>query len=210
MKQIRSTSFKLEYLFSILITGLVALGSTACSKTKDIKSLSQMLKEEEIAISKLINKENIMVRNYAEGQTSFDKGIYYKFSNGLYMEVLEAGGERPVAEKTRVNVRFEGYIFNKDSIQQNFNNLSMPGFQDTEFIYVDRYSRGALHFILIKSAPGYSLNALMCEGLAFPMSLLGDGAKVRLIIPFTIGAEINYNRGSTMYCREVRYEFTRQ
>ena len=50
----------------------------------------------------------------------------------------------------------------------------------------------------------------MCEGLAFPMSLLGDGAKVRLIIPFTIGAEINYNRGSTMYCREVRYEFTRQ
>lgn len=86
----------------------------------------------------------------------------------------------------------------------------MPGFQDTEFIYVDRYSRGALHFILIKSAPGYSLNALMCEGLAFPMSLLGDGAKVRLIIPFTIGAEINYNRGSTMYCREVRYEFTRQ
>ena len=85
-----------------------------------------MLKEEEIAISKLINKENITVRNYAEGQTSFDKGIYYKFSNGLYMEVLEAGGERPVAEKTRVNVRFEGYIFNKDSIQQNFNNLSMP------------------------------------------------------------------------------------
>ncbi len=169
-----------------------------------------MLKEEEIAISKLINKENITVRNYVEGQTSFDKGIYYKFSNGLYMEVLEAGGERPVAEKTRVNVRFEGYIFNKDSIQQNFNNLSMPGFQDTEFIYVDRYSRGALHFILIKSAPGYSLNALMCEGLAFPMSLLGDGAKVRLIIPFTIGAEINYNRGSTMYCREVRYEFTRQ
>ena len=151
-----------------------------------------MLKEEEIAISKLINKENITVRNYAEGQTSFDKGIYYKFSNGLYMEVLEAGGEHPVAEKTRVNVRFEGYIFNKDSIQQNFNNLSIPGFQDTEFIYVDRYSRGALHFILIKSA------------------LLGDGAKVRLIIPFTIGAEINYNRGSTMYCREVRYEFTRQ
>ena len=75
-----------------------------------------MLKEEEIAISKLINKENITVRNYAEGQTSFDKGIYYKFSNGLYMEVLEAGGERPVAEKTRVNVRFEGYIFNKDSL----------------------------------------------------------------------------------------------
>ena len=169
-----------------------------------------MLKEEEIAISKLINKENITVRNYAEGQTSFDRGIYYKFSNGLYMEVLEAGGEHPVAEKTRVNVRFEGYIFNKDSIQQNFNNLSMPGFQDTEFIYVDRYSRGALHFILIKSAPGYSLNALMCEGLAFPMSLLGDGAKVGLIIPFTIGTEISYNRGSTMYCREVRYEFTRQ
>ena len=197
MKQIRSTSFKLEYLLSILMMGLVALGGTACSKTKDIKSLSQMLKEEEIAISKLINKENITVRNY-------------KFSNGLYMEVLEAGGEHPVAEKTRVNVRFEGYIFNKDSIQQNFNNLSIPGFQDTEFIYVDRYSRGALHFILIKSAPGYSLNALMCEGLAFPMSLLGDGAKVRLIIPFTIGAEINYNRGSTMYCREVRYEFTRQ
>lgn len=113
MKQIRSTSFKLEYLLSILITGLVALGGTACSKTKDIKSLSQMLKEEEIAISKLINKENITVRNYAEGQTSFDKGIYYKFSNGLYMEVLEVGGERPVAEKTRVNVRFEGYIFTR-------------------------------------------------------------------------------------------------
>ena len=49
----------------------------------------------------------------------------------------------------------------------------------------------------------------MCEGLAFPMSLLGDGARVRLIIPFLLGPEVAYNTGTPMYCQEAQYEFSK-
>lgn len=193
----------------LLLVGLLTLGLSSCD-TKELKSLTEMLKEEETAIANFITQEHITVKDYAQGQTTFDSEVYYKFNNGLYMQVLDRGGELPIADKTRVNVRFKGRLFNHEGDKGSFDNLSTPGYQDTEFIYIDKYSRGALHFILVKSAPGYSLNALMCEGLAFPMSLLGNGAKVRLIIPFSIGVEANYRTGHTMFCEEVHYEFTRQ
>ncbi|KGN98947.1 hypothetical protein HQ36_00130 [Porphyromonas gingivicanis] len=180
----------------------------SCQKEKEIKSLTQLLREEEKAIDKFIASNNIVVEKAKEGQQEFKPDVYYKFSNNLYMCVIEKGGERAIPEKTRVNVRLKGHMF-KDVKQLSFDNLSNGGYQDMEFLYVDRYNRGALHFIKLPSAPSSNLNSLMCEGLAFPMSLLGNGAKVRLIIPFAIGPELNYETGLSMYCEEVRYEFSK-
>ncbi|MBB6276282.1 DUF4827 family protein [Porphyromonas circumdentaria] len=197
-------TFPILFFVSILFAPLLL----SCKKEKEIKSLTELLREEEKAIDNFIRSNGITVEEAREGQQEFKPDVYYKFRNNLYMCVLDKGGELAIPEKTRVNVRMRGYMF-KEKKEFSFDNLSNGGYQDTEFLYVDRYNRGALHFIKLPSAPSSSLNSLMCEGLAFPMSLLGNGAKVRLIIPFSIGPEMNYEAGISMFCEEVRYEFSK-
>lgn len=195
-------------LLSIVVAvGLLPL-LFSCQKTKEVKSLTEMLKDEEKVIKSFIAKEGFTVEKAQDGQTEFKSGVYYLFKNNLYMMILDKGGERPVAEKTRVNVRMKGYMFSSER-GASFDNLSNGGYQDAEFLYVDRYNRGAVHFQSLTSAPGYTVGSLICEGIAFPMSILGDGARVSLIIPFSIGPTMNYDTGTTMFCSEVRYEFSR-
>src|SRR3712207_8535261 len=54
-------------------------------------------------------------------------------------------------------------------------------YQPTEFIYVDSRDMniGAIHYLLPESDLGINLNDLMCEGLAYPLTMVGDGAQVR-------------------------------
>lgn len=193
-------------IVAVVFVGFALLSSISCNKKREIKSLTEMLRDEEKWIKAFKTRQNIQEAKGEEGQTHFDPNVFYKYENGLYMQVLDKGGERPVAEKTHIKTRFKGYFFNPDSIQ-GFDNLSKGHYQNTEFLYVNRYMRGALHYVLLTSAMGNTLNEIMCEGLAFPMSLLGNGARVRLIVPFLIGPEMSYNLGYPMYCLEVRYEF---
>ena len=187
-------------LFALLFLG-------GC-KEKEMKSLTQLIKEEKGNISSFINEQGFSVKEASGEETSFEKNILYHFPNGLYMEVIDPGKTRPEANKTKIVVRFKGYSFAEKPLSP-FNNLTDGSFQNTEFLYIEAYNRGALHYSLLPSAPGYSLNSLMCEGLAFPMSLCGDGGRVKLIIPFLIGPEMAYNAGSSMYCEEVVYEFSK-
>lgn len=192
----------------LVLCTLVGGGTlSSCKDKKQIKSLSQMLKEEKQAIQNFIQTNQLNVKEYVEGQTSFEPNVYYHFPNGLYLSVIEPGGEKAEPEKTHVLVRFAGTFFDKDKEHITFDNISNPGYQDTEFLYVDRYVRGVVHFILVPNEEDVTLNAYMCEGLAFPLSLLGNGARVRLLIPFSLGPERTYQRGLTMHCTDVRYEF---
>ncbi len=196
----------LSYLLPLTIMGVFTLSS--CQKEKEIKSLTELLREEETAIANFIQSNNFTIENGVEGQKEFKSDVFYKFGNGVYICVIDKGEELATPEKTRVNVRMKGYMFRSER-ELAFDNLSNGGFQDLEFLYVDRYNRGALHFVKLPSAPGSTISSLMCEGVAFPMSLVGNGAKVRLIIPFSVGPEMNYETGVSMYCQEVRYEFSK-
>ncbi len=207
MKCLFNSKKQITLLLFATFIGVILLPS--CRKNKDIKSLSEMLKEEKKTINKLIEKKNFSVKEYEKGQKEFDPNTFYLFENGLYMQVLNPGKERPIAEKTRINIRMKGEMILGGNTLGEFDSLSSGGFQDLEFKYVDRYQRGAIHYLPIASAPSFTLSNLLCEGLAFPMSLLGNGARVRLIIPFSIGPSVNYKEGKTMYCEDVRYEFSR-
>ncbi len=182
---------------------------TSCKKKDSVKSLTQMVRDEKKFISSYIATHNLFVQEITEGQTDFTPNVFYKFSNGVYMNVLDKGGQLPTPEKTKVILRFKGHFFNPNPINV-FDNLSKGHYQDTEILYVDRYNRGALHYELINPAPGESLNELVCEGIAFPLSIVGDGARVQLIIPFLVGPEKAYKVGYPMFCEEVRYEFIRE
>ena len=48
---------------------------------------------------------------------------------------------------------------------------------------------------------------LLCEGIAYPMSQLGDGAVVQLIIPFDLGPSQNYTAGNSIFVEKAIYTF---
>lgn len=193
-------------LVVILATLGLSLINVSCKKGKEIRSLTKMLSDEKKNIENFIAEKGFNVAEASKNQTTFDPETYYLFDNGLYMKVLDKGTTRPEAEKTHIIVRFKGYFFT-DQQKGSFDNLSNAKFQNTEFLYIERYEYGSVHFQLMPAAPGSNINKLMCEGLAYPMSLLGDGARVSLIIPFLIGPETAYSGGLSMFCEEARYQF---
>jgi len=201
----------LATLCTLLLLSL-ALGTlNSCDKKERVKSLSEMLRDEEKLISAFIQEQQISVEDGVEGQKEFAPDVWYKFPNGVYLNVLNAGGDHAVPKQTRVMMRIKGRFLGS-KLTTPFDNLSKGIYQPTEFIYVDSRDMniGAIHYLLPESDLGINLNDLMCEGLAYPLTMVGDGAQVRLIVPFLKGANVAYSSGAPMYCEDVRYEFVKE
>jgi len=182
----------------------------SCKKS-DIKPLSQLKKEQRRAIDRLISTEGFRVINRDNEllPEEIDKSVFYRLSNGLYMRVLDAGDQKAkaVAEKTRVLVQMKGRVFNESKgVRYTFNSLNNPSYGELKFLYVSYYNVGAEHYRAISSG-GFSdsLDQLLCEGVAFPASLLGSGARVQLIIPFELGPTASYTEGNSIFVEEARY-----
>lgn len=202
------TTTALLTLVTLLTLGLGTF--TSCREKQHIKSLSEMLRDEEKIIKGFIQEQQMNVQEGTEGQREFDPAVWYKFPNGVYMQVLDQGAELATPERTRVMLRMKGRFIAPD-YKHSFDNLSKGYQQTTEFIYIDSRDRtGAIHYRLIQESLGHSIDALMCEGVAYPLTMVGNGARVRLLVPFLLGPNIAYNAGAPMFCEEVWYRFVEE
>lgn len=205
MKATNHTFTTLVTLVMMLLLGQGVL--TSCRDRQHIKSLSEMLRDEEKMIKGFIQEQQMNVQEGSEDQRTFDPAVWYKFPNGVYMHVLNKGTDLAKPDRTRVMLRMKGRFIAPD-YNKSFDNLSKGYQQSTEFIYINSRDRsGSIHYKLIQEQFGHSVDGLMCEGIAYPLTLVGNGAKVRLLIPFLLGPNIAYNAGAPMYCEEVWYQF---
>ncbi|WP_297727511.1 DUF4827 domain-containing protein [uncultured Porphyromonas sp.] len=205
MKATNHTFTTLVTLVMMLLLGQGVL--TSCRDRQHIKSLSEMLRDEEKMIKGFIQEQQMNVQEGSEDQRTFDPAVWYKFPNGVYMQVLNKGTDLAKPDRTRVMLRMKGRFIAPD-YNKSFDNLSKGYQQSTEFIYINSRDRsGSIHYKLIQEQFGHSVDGLMCEGIAYPLTLVGNGAKVRLLIPFLLGPNIAYNAGAPMYCEEVWYQF---
>ena len=173
-------------LLLLLLIPVLALGS--CKKNRSIKPLSQLKREQRQAIDRLIKESSFTV-------------------NGLYIRVLDKGTTRPEANKTTVSVQLKGYFFNvSQSKGAIFDNLTETNVRPLFFRYASwETSEGKIHYSSLNESGVYE--DLICEGVAFPMSLLGDGAIVQLIIPFDLGPSQNYTAGNSLFVEKAVYTF---
>ena len=208
MKATNHTFTTLVTLVMMLLLGQGVL--TSCRDRQHIKSLSEMLRDEEKMIKGFIQEQQMNVQEGSEDQRTFDPAVWYKFPNGVYMQVLNKGTDLAKPDRTRVMLRMKGRFIAPD-YNKSFDNLSKGYQQSTEFIYINSRDRsGSIHYKLIQEQFGHSVDGLMCEGIAYPLTLVGNGAKVRLLIPFLLGPNIAYNAGAPMYCEEVWYQFVEE
>ena len=208
MKATNHTFTALVTLVLMLLLGQGVL--TSCRDKQHIKSLSEMLRDEKKMIDNFIQEQGMNVQEGTEGQREFDPNVWYKFPNGVYMQVIDKGGELAKPERTRVMLRMKGRFIAPD-YNHEFDNLSKGYMQSTEFIYVNTRDRsGSVHYKLIQEQFGHSIDALMCEGVAYSLTMVGNGARVRLLVPFLLGPNVAYNAGAPMYCEEVWYQFVEE
>lgn len=199
--------------YSLLLLGaLVVMGLASC-KDNTGKSLSELKSEQSDAIKQFQSKNNMKVVELS-GNTlpqNIDKSVYYHFKNGLYMRVLDEGNmqDKAVLGETNVFARLAGYRFSLAIAQGlSFDNLSKATYPEIQFRYIYYYSAGENHYNLVtNSRPVDNYDILMCEGIAFPVSLLGNGARVSLIIPFELGSSSTYSQGLSTYVSEVQYTY---
>lgn len=197
------------------LAGVLSAWMLSSCKDSDRKSLSELKDEQANAINDFIKTNNLKVvalsTNELPANPSSD--TYYLLKNGLYICVKQAGDLTKLAKRdtTHVYVRTKGYQFREGSGQlATFDNLSKGGVVEIQFRYTYYYNAGDLHFIPVPSSrPVGNLDALMCEGMAFPVSLsnIGDGAILSLIIPFELGPSSTYSSGITTYISELRYTY---
>ena len=207
----KATNHSITALVTLVMMLLLGQGAlTSCRDKQHIKSLSEMLRDEEKIINNFIQEQGMNVQEGVEEQREFAHNVWYKFPNGVYMQVIDKGGELAKPERTRVMLRMKGR-FIAPNYNHVFDNLSKGYQQSTEFIYINSRDRtGSVHYKLIQEQFGHSIDALMCEGIAYPLTMVGNGARIRLLVPFLLGPNIAYNAGAPMYCEEVWYQFVEE
>lgn len=201
-----------RYCLALLLAPL----ALASCKDDDIKTLTELKSEQTTAITTLIKEQKMRVVELDEPvlPSKLDANVYYKLPNGLYLRVLDAGkvsesGYKPIVNETKVFVEFKGHAFNKASKRFNaFDMIANPAYPPVEFLYTYLYQYGETHYTLLaQTAPVANYDFLMCQGMAYPMALLGDGARVSLIIPFELGPSSFYAKGISTFVKEAQYTF---
>ena len=179
----------------VVALGVVALCSLASCRDNKTKSLSEMKDEQTDAIETLQSSKSLKVVKRSDNTlplSSLDPNVYYRLKNGLYVRVLDKGDMSKLAKvnQTTVYLQMKGYMFSKSVSRTSvFDNLSKADIPKPS------------------TAPVNSYDQYMCEGLAFPASQLGDGARVSLIIPFELGPSELYGSGMTTFVEEARYVY---
>ncbi|MDY5858356.1 MAG: DUF4827 family protein [Porphyromonas sp.] len=197
------------FLMGLCATSLVALVSCEENTTK---SLSELKSEQSDAIEAFRASKGYSFVELEDNKLPSDAkaGVFYRFRNGLYARIDSWGdlSQQATLNKTMVFTQLKGHQFSKGSPQFSlFDNLSNPSIPELEFAYTYFYSSGEVHYRLVENVrPIVDYDDLMCEGIAFPVSLgLGNGAEVSLIIPFELGPSSTYSSGISTYVEKVKY-----
>lgn len=186
--------------FYILMILCAALMVMSCNKTK---SYTERLKDERKAIDRLIDNEGIKVRRDYPADGVFKENEYVKLDNDVYMNVVDSGnGERATLGR-RIYCRFIAHgVLDKDStlfvdnLSSEYNGIW--GFP-TEFIF------GSV--LASSDFQNYAPDFFVGEGLVTPLQHVGNGAIVKMIVPFKRMGTTFQSSYSPIYFSKVRYTF---
>jgi hypothetical protein len=178
------------FILSVIFLGIANM---ACDNQK---TLQEYIREEKKAVERYIDNQGIIVLNEYPKDKVFKEKEYFKTSDGLYIHVVDSGnGRRVVPLVDEVLVRFEYYVYIKQYVSGNDSSSIVKGYSvPIEFIYGQTGS--------YNSDP----SGLACNGWAIPLSYVGEGAIVDLIIPSQLGGALHNSTYGTVVLEPVFYK----
>ena len=174
------------FILSFVLLGII---NFACDGGK---SMQEYIREEKKAIERYIaTKEIVVLTEYPE-DSLFNENQYYKTSEGLYMHVIDPGNSRRIQLYDEVLVRFDYMYYIKSYVSGKTDStvLSFMVFP-IEFRYGISYD--------------VDRTGLACSGFAIPLSYVGEGAVVDLIIPSELGNSNDNNNFAPVFYKNLRY-----
>jgi hypothetical protein len=151
------------------------------------KTAQERLDDEKKAIRRFINKNDFKTASFPK-DSIFDPNVFYKDDNNFYVRVLDPGTSKKAELGQTILLRFDYYH---------------------DILY---YMKGdTLEYTLEQTTPfsiKYGVSSYitpMCEGFAEPLSYLGEGALVDLIIPSKLGATYDQSNYRPKFYKGVRY-----
>lgn len=196
---------KKGFYFVLILCAACLMGS--CSKTR---SYTDMLKDEEKAIDRLIDSLGIEVLKDFPDDSIFAENQFVKMDNGVYMNIIDRGEGRATLYSTRIMYRCNAYYFlNYFQLCINSNygpnsNGTVPypanGAQTVPFIYGEGTTNN-------QADPKY---IYVSEGIQTPLQYVGHRGRVKLIVPFDKGNYYDQGEGYPVYFEVLEYLFEDQ
>lgn len=178
---------------------VVAFGAFISSCTKS-DSYAERVKKEKKAIEGFISDNKIVVLSLYPANSKFAANEFYKDASGVYIHVVDTGnGKRALAaDRAEVSVRFA-------------NGMTLPA-ADSDTITNDGSGQMPINFLYgvtstyQSSSTGYYNYYFLSPALTLPLKYVGEGATVKLIIPFSQGSYSQMNETYVpMYIGKVKY-----
>ena len=187
--------------FYILLIMCTAIMVVSCDKTK---SYTDMLKAQEKAIDRLRADSGLVFLEEFPTDSIFKENEFVKLDNDVYLNVIDSGnGNRAVLGTTKVFCRFEAKgILDSDTAYNMVNNLTYgPGYYGfpTEFVFGYNVYSG--------ESRSYDPDLFVGEGLATALYHVGEGATVRMIVPFKRMGNYFQSSYVPVYFSKVKYTF---
>jgi hypothetical protein len=173
-----------KLIIASLISIVAIVVFSSCNKNK---TYAQNLNEEKKRIERFIIQNDIKVlTEYPSDSVFQEKEFYLDVSSGLYYNVIDPGNSRRIKSGEEFYVRFKGlrYIESSDTlIYSTIQNLQP---ETLKYGNTSTYTTSAW---------------------VLPLRNVGDGAKVKMLVPFKIGTPNDIQTYKTAYYEEVRYVF---
>ena len=196
---------KKGFYFVLILCAACLMGS--CSKTR---SYTDMLKDEEKAIDRLIDSLGIEVLKDFPDDSIFAENQFVKMDNGVYMNIIDRGEGRATLYSTRIMYRCNAYYFLNyfqlciNSTYGPNSNGTVPypanGAQTVPFIYGEGTTNN-------QADPKY---IYVSEGIQTPLQYVGHRGRVKLIVPFDKGNYYDQGEGYPVYYEVLEYLFEDQ
>jgi hypothetical protein len=177
------------FIGSLILLGLVYV---SCDNSK---SMQEYIREEKKAIERYISSQKIKVLNEYPQDSIFEENEYYKTSEGLYMHVVDKGNpNRRVEPYDQVLVRFDHFYYVKSFVSGSTDSIVL------NYLYFPIEFRYGI-------AGSYSSDpaGLACNGFALPLSYVGEGAVVNLLIPSELGNATDNSSFAPVFYKNLKY-----
>ncbi|BEG99359.1 DUF4827 domain-containing protein [Bacteroides sedimenti] len=189
-------------LFSVLIMGCIFLQSCG----KDTKTYAEMLADEANAVKDFVKKNDIKVitpSEFLKDTTTIDNEYVLFPESGIYLHIDKKGGKVPVSNDVILTRFNEISVASGDTTLSNYyDNTSVDQFRYTK----NSYSTYGM-FFQEQNQQAYMLSAYgsaVPAGWLMPLQYVGDGAKVKVIVPSKQGHSTAQNY-VTPYFYEIQY-----
>jgi len=186
---------KISGIISIVIICCI---SFSCSQGK---SLQELLQEEKKAINRFIDMNDLTIlRDYPKSGV-FGANEYYRTDDGLFFQVVDSGNGKRAQLKDDISVRYDYCQAVKDVAAGDTSKYYYPYHP---VYYVSPYQ--PISFVLGLTATYSSSTTPVCQAWVTPLSYVGEGAVVNMIIPSSLGSYYDMNTDiRPMFYKNLKY-----